>query len=157
MSAPDATAFPVPVWFSRLSGWGIALLRPFLPAALLAKLEHAAWFIAVGSFNTLASYLLFVLFLNVFHASHEWALFGAYGLGMLIAYQTFSRFVFSSDAKNSFLRFVPGYVVLFLANAGLLELFLSVSGWPEELCQFLLLPVVAALSYVINRFLVFRL
>lgn len=157
MSASESPAFPVPLWFSRLSGWGLALLRPFLPARWLARLEHAAWFIAVGSFNTLASYLLFVGFLNIFGATRGWALFGAYGLGMLIAYQTFSRFVFSSNAKGSFLRFVPGYVVLFLANRGLLELFVIASGWPEELCQFLLLPVVAGLSYAINRFVVFRL
>ena len=156
--APSTSSLSVPRWFSCLSALGLGLLRPFVPASVLARLEHAAWFIAVGAFNTLLSYLMFVGFLNLAGASRGWALFGAYGLGMFVAYYNFSRLVFKGGARGlaAWLRFAPGYVVLFAANRLLLEGLVLASGWSEELSQFLLLPVVALLSYLINRFMVFR-
>ncbi len=149
-------ALPVPRWFSRLTQFGIALLRPILPGRWLNWLEHAAWFIAVGGFNTLLSYLIFVFCVTVLGLQRGPALLIGYGLGMLIAYQNFSRFVFTGGAAGARLRFAPGYVALFLANWGLLAGLMTVSGWSEVLAQFLLLPVVAGLSYLLNRFLVFK-
>lgn len=158
MSEPvvSSSSLPVPRWFSRLTGFGIALLRPFLPAGWLKRLEHAAWFIAVGGLNTLLSYLIFVFAVKVLGLEKGMALLVGYGLGMIIAYQNFSRFVFTGGAKGAWMRFAPGYVALFLANWGLLAGLMAISGWSEVLAQFLLLPVVAALSYLLNRFLVFR-
>ena len=150
------SSFPVPQWFSRLSHLGLAVLRPFLPAAWLKWLEHMAWFVAVGGFNTLASYLIFCLAVEGVGLGRGLSLFIGYGLGMLIAYQNFSRFVFSGANGRAWLRFAPAYVVLFLANWGLLVGLMWLSGWGEVLVQFLLLPVVAALSYLLNRFFVFR-
>lgn len=156
MSDQSSADFAPPAWFSRLSAFGLALLRPFLPAKVIGWLDHAAWFIAVGGFNTLMSYLLFVMAIKLLGLGKGGALMVGYGLGMLIAYQNFSRFVFKGGASDAWLRFAPGYVVLFFANWGLLALLVYVSGWSEVLSQFLLLPVVAALSYIINRFMVFR-
>lgn len=152
----SSPAFPVPRWFSRLTRFGIALLRPFLPSRWLSWLEHAAWFIAVGGFNTLLSYIIFVICVTVLELARGPALLVGYGLGMLIAYQNFSRFVFTGGASGAWLRFAPGYVALFLANWGLLAGLMAISGWSEVLSQFLLLPVVAGLSYGLNRFLVFK-
>lgn len=156
MNVPVPPAFPVPRWFSALTGWGLGVLRPFLPSHWIERLEHAAWFIAVGAFNTFLSYLIFVFSVKVLGFERGMALLVGYGLGMIIAYQNFSRFVFTGGAAGAWRRFAPGYVLLFLANWGLLVGLMALSGWSEVLAQFLLLPVVAALSYVINRFLVFK-
>lgn len=157
-AAPSLSSphLPVPRWFRLLSGWALRLLKPFLPARWFNWLEHAAWFLTVGTFNTGLSYLLFVFCLNVFGVARGWALLIAYLIGMFIAYQSFSRLVFGSGKPLAWARFGPAYVVLYLANQGLLELMVWGSGFSEELSQFLLLPVVAALSYTINRFFVFR-
>lgn len=147
---------PAPRWFKVISGWGLALLKPVLPARWLSWLEHAAWFLTIGTFNTALAYVLFVGFLNLAGLSRGWALFFAYFIGMFVAYQSFSRLVFAGGRQLAWARFGPAYIVLYLANKGLLELMVWGSGFSEELSQFLLLPVVAGLSYLINRFFVFR-
>lgn len=147
---------PAPRWFKVVSGWGLALLKPILPARWLSWLEHAAWFLTIGTFNTALAYVLFVGFLNLAGLSRGWALFVAYFIGMFVAYQSFSRLVFAGGRQLAWVRFGPAYIVLYLANKGLLELMVWGSGFSEELSQFLLLPVVAGLSYLINRFFVFR-
>jgi putative flippase GtrA len=157
-TSPEAAkpVFPVPAWFRRLSGFGLALLRPILPPRWLTWLEHGAWFIAVGMFNTLLGYLMFVAFLNWLHMGRVAALMLAYGIGIFIAYYNFSRYVFTGGSQSAWMRFAPVYLLIYACNQGLLELFVRASGWSEELCQFLLLPVIALLSYVFNRLLVFR-
>ncbi len=146
----------MPRWFSRLADFGLALLRPFLPVPWLNALRHGAWFIAVGMLNTMIGYALFVVFLNVFELSRIAALLAAYAVAYFISFQTFSRFVFIGGGWGAFVRFAPSQLLLYLCNQGLLEVFVRATDWSEELCQFLLLPVVALLSYIFNRILVFR-
>lgn len=147
---------PVPRWFSVLTDLGLALLRPFLPAAWLSALRHGAWFIAVGGFNTICGYLLFVAFLNLLHLSRFTALFLAYFSFYFVAYYLFSRFVFTGGSRGALLRFAPSQMIVYGSNQLLLEVFVRLSHWPEELCQLLLLPVVAIISYTANRLIVFR-
>ncbi len=147
---------PVPRWFARFAQRGLKLLAPVLPAHLLNWLHHAAWFVAIGSLNTLLGYLLFVGLLNGFELSRVLALLLAYVCMYVISFQTFSRWVFTGGGMGAFVRFAPSQALLYLCNQGLLELFVRASGWSEELCQFLLLPIVALLSYGFNRVLVFR-
>lgn len=147
---------PVPRWFSRLAHLGLQLLRPFVPALWLQRLEQAAWFIAVGGLNTLISYLVFCLIINVTPFGRVVSLFLAYFLGGFVTYHNFGRLVFYGASLQAFKRSVPVYILLYGCNQALLELLFRLTHWPEELCQFLLLPVVAALSFVFNRVLVFR-
>jgi len=147
---------PVPRWFSRLAHLGLQLLRPFVPALWLQRLEQAAWFIAVGALNTVNSYLIFCVILNVTSLGRVPSLLAAYFLGCLFSYQSFGRLVFYGSSREAFLRSVPVYILLYACNQALLELLFRLTHWPEELCQFLLLPVVAGLSFVFNRVLVFR-
>lgn len=146
----------VPEWFRPLVRWGLACLRPFLPGPWLARLEHAAWFVFVGVLNTGLSYVIFVLLLNLAGLVRWQALLGAYGLGMIISFQSFSRFVFVSGARWAWIRFVVAYALLYAINRLLLDAVVHLGGAGEELSQFLLLPVVALLSYFLNKTLVFR-
>ncbi len=156
MTSPASPALPVPRWFQPLARRGLALLRPFLPAPWLARLEHAAWFVFIGTVNTGLSYVIFVVLLNLFGCVRWQALLGAYGLGMCISFQSFSRFVFVSGEKRTWTRFILAYILLYGANKLLLDTVVYAAGLSEELAQFLLLPVVAALSYFLNKLLVFR-
>lgn len=155
--APILPHDDVPRWFHPLARFGLAILRPFLPASWLQRLEHMAWFIFVGTMNTGLSYVVFVVLLNLIALERTAALFGAYGLGMLVSYQSFSRFVFQKgEQRGAFIRFIFAYILLFGTNKLILDGMIYVSGFSEELAQFLLLPVVAALSYLFNKILVFR-
>ena len=158
MDTPNQKIRPAPRWFSAISRFGLTLLRPFFPARFISALEHMAWFLAVGGFNTFIAYVIFVLLLNQAEWSRGWALFGCYALGIMVNYQTFGRWVFyGGDTRLlSCFRYTPAYVLIFLCNRLMLEALVWASAWPEELCQFLLLPAVAAVSYVINRFMVFN-
>jgi putative flippase GtrA len=154
MSLSEPESSP-PKWFRPLARWGLSVLRPVLPESWFYRLEHAAWFIFVGGLNTGLSYVIFVLLLNLFSLPRTFALLGAYGLGMVIAYHSFSRFVFRTGVKGAVPRFVFAYILLYLSNKGLLDAVVGF-GLGEELGQFLLLPVVALLSYLLNKILVFR-
>jgi putative flippase GtrA len=147
---------PVPRWFTRLTDLGLALLKPFLPARWISALRHGAWFIAIGGFNTICGYLLFVAFLNLLQLSRVMSLFLAYFSFYFVAYYLFSRFVFTGGSRGALLRFAPSQVIVYGSNQLLLEVFVRLSHWPEELCQLLLLPAVAVISYMANRLIVFR-
>lgn len=156
-AATDTPAYvQAPRWFKRVSGWGLAVLKPILPEKILHWLEHAAWFITVGSANTLLAYLIFVALLNWGGLDRTLALLGAYALGMVISYHSFGRLVFGHGQRMAWAKFGVSQFTLYLANKLLLDLMVWASGFSEELSQFLLLPVVALISYLLNRFFVFR-
>lgn len=154
-SAPLREARP-PRWVMAIIRLGLHVLRPFLPAQLMEKIEHASLFLFMGVANNIASYIIYVSILNLFEASRTTALMGGYGLGMFIAYFNFSRFVFSSAVRHPLLRFMAAYVALYLINRLMLEGLVLASGMSDELAQALLIIPVAALSYGFNRFIVFR-
>lgn len=147
----------VPLWFASLTQWALDYASAFLPARWIAVLEHALWFIFIGTVNTLLSYVIFLIFLLGFDVARGWALLAAYGLGMAISFFTFSKLVFTDSAlsKSTLLRFFLGYVILYFANRGMLNGMVIHTPLSEAVSQFLLLPVVALLSYVVNRLMVF--
>jgi len=142
--------------FARLV---LFFMRPcafLLPPAFQANIEQFARFLVVGGLNTGLSYLIYVLVLNVFSLSHGTALLVGYVGGAAFAFFSFGALVFGGALSGlRMLRFILGYVVLYLVNLGLLTALIGL-GLGEELAQFLLLPVVAAVSFLINRLFVFR-
>lgn len=145
-----------PRFVMALIRFGLGVVRPFLPARYMAALEHAGLFIFMGVMNNIASYIIYVLLLNLLPLTRSEALVGAYGLGMFVAYYNFSRFVFSSQVRYVGLRFGLAYIALYLINLGMLEALVWASSLSDELAQFLLIAPVAGFSYLINRYIVFR-
>lgn len=143
-----------PAWFSALSQWGINTCLPFLPQKTRNFLQHIAWFLVIGGINTLIGYLLYVAFLNVAHLPVNLALAAAYVVGITASYLNFKMWVFESGGRQRFPRFVLGAVLVYVGNLFMLHELIWL-GLSEELAQLVLLPVLAALSYIVNRFLVF--
>lgn len=133
-------------------------LLALIPERYRADFTQIARFLVVGAINTGLSYLIYVAVLNFFAAPRAIALVVGYGLGAIFAFFSFGNLVFggAKPTPERVIRFALGYVVLYLINLGMLNGLISLTGWSEELSQFLLLPAVAATSYLINRLFVFR-
>ncbi|MDP3898197.1 MAG: GtrA family protein [Mesorhizobium sp.] len=111
-------------------------------------------FVMAGVLNTAFGYTLYLIGLQLGFAA-EVALGISVFIGALFNYFTTARYVFNHAAMNFMPRFIAAYAVIYglnvLALRGLILLGLSAA-----LAQGLLLPVAAAASYLIFKFVVFR-
>ncbi|RXG85486.1 GtrA family protein [Bradyrhizobium zhanjiangense] len=107
----------------------------------------------VGIVNTAFGYALFALFYLLL-GSHQFAITLATACGVVFNFHSTGRLVFRSRRLSAFLPFVAGYGTVWLANILLLDELLALAISPLA-GQLLALPLLAQLSYVINRYLVF--
>lgn len=114
-------------------------------------------FILTGLVNTAVGYLTYAFGILALRLPYAGALLFSYALGVTFSFFTFRAYVFTGSARGwkSYLRFVPTYVVLLFINLGLLHLLVDVRGWGALAAQAVVVPVCAALSFVINRVFVF--
>ncbi len=110
-------------------------------------------FIAVGGFNTLFGYTVYLAGLGL-GLLPAYALAVSTVIGALFNYFTTARFVFGHRALNRLPVFVATYAAIYVVNALAIQLLLG-TGLPPAGAQALLVPVMAALSFVIFRAFVF--
>jgi putative flippase GtrA len=118
-----------------------------------AAAQRAIRFLVVGGLNTVFGYGLFALFYLVSHQRQP-SLIASTVLGVMFNYFTTGRLVFANKGFRAMLPFFAGYGVVLLANMAALEIFARL-GVPALLGQAIALPLMVALSYLINRFGVF--
>ena len=130
-----------------------------VPARLQPTARQMGRFVVVGLVNTAVGYLAYIALLNVVGLPRAWALVGSYVGGVTFAFFSFGKLVFGNGqglSSATAMRFVLGYLVLYGLNLAMLEGLVLGLHWSEEASQAVLLPVVAFLSYLINRFFIFR-
>ena len=125
---------------------------------LVAMVRHAlslrpVRFVIVGGLNTLFGYGLFVAFYLLSH-HRQWSLVASTVIGVLFNYFTTGRLVFANRGFRAMIPFFMGYGVVLLGNMALLEVLTRV-GVRTLVAQAVALPAMVALSYVINRYVVF--
>ena len=114
-----------------------------------------AWrFLLVGLVNTGVGYSIYFVLLQ-FAFSPGLALAIATSIGALFNYFSTGRLVFNLTSWNRIIHFFLAYLFIYLVNWGALTFLLSMEFSPE-LAQALLLPMIAVLSFVIFKFIVFR-
>jgi putative flippase GtrA len=110
-------------------------------------------FILIGITNVIINYSLYSLFifigLNYILAS----LFSTI-ISILFNFQTFKRFVFKTK-NNSLINFIGVYVVVYLTNIFFIYIF-YLFGFDYYISGFLALFPCAIVSFVLNKFYVFR-
>jgi putative flippase GtrA len=111
-------------------------------------------FLFVGVFNALVGYVLYLVGLAL-GAVPGLALALATVLGAIFNYFTTGRVVFAHRGYGRLPHFLLSYGIIYLINLGLLHGLMAV-GLAPRLAQLLLLPVVAVLSFMIFRSIVFR-
>lgn len=110
-------------------------------------------FLVVGVFNTVFGYGVFYLLLREGVAPTP-ALALATVVGVVFNFFTTGRVVFANSDPARLWRFACVYAIVFVANAALLEFALRLGAGPAGAQALLLAPCVA-LSYFLNRALVF--
>jgi putative flippase GtrA len=115
--------------------------------------NRAARFVAVGGFNTLFGYAVYLAGLSL-GLQPEYALAVATAIGALFNYFTTARVVFGHRAMNRLPVFVAAYAAIYLVNSLAIQLLLR-AGLPPAGAQALLVPTMAVLSFLIFRTFVF--
>lgn len=111
-------------------------------------------FVLVGGLNTLFGYGLFVIFFLIGH-HRQISLVLATAIGAIFNFFTVGRLVFASRGIRMLPPFLVGYAVALGANMALLE-GLARIGLPTLLAQGIAMPMVVVVSYLTNRYGVFR-
>lgn len=126
---------------------------PTHPAAAGALRRQTLRFLLTGVLNTAVGYALYLVGLLA-GLMPEIALAVATMLGAVFNYFSTGRIVFRYSAMDRLPRFVGAYALLYLFNAALLRGLIGVFAHPA-LIQAMLLPLMAAASFVVFRFFVF--
>ena len=123
------------------------------------KLTHQIkLFLMTGSINTAVGYAIYAAGIVFFNLSAFFAVVWSYVLGVTFSYFMFRAFVFTEGERGwkSYAKFIPTYVTLFIINEALLFVLVNIESWNKLLAQAVVVPICAALSFVINRVFVFK-
>lgn len=110
-------------------------------------------FLVVGALNSTFGYGVFVALVKC-GLHYSAALLLATVIGVLFNYKTTGRLVFRSRVKGLLLRFVGVYALVYAVNVASMKLLLVAGVGTLVSGAALLLPM-AALSYILNKNLVF--
>ena len=111
-------------------------------------------FLVVGGFNTAFSYGIyaFCIFIGL---GYFLAATISFIVGMLFSFKTHGSYVFHSRSNRAFGPYVVSWLLLYLANVGMLGL-LTGNGVDSYLAGAVLVVPMAVLSFLVLRFVVFR-
>lgn len=115
--------------------------------------RQLARFVVVGSVNTLFSYLVYSLFLFL-GLPYQLANFLSLVVGILFSFKTQGRFVFGNRSNRLFGRFVASWLLVYVGSISLIGVMVR-HGIDAYLAGFLALPFTTALSFVVQKYVVF--
>jgi hypothetical protein len=108
----------------------------------------------VGTFNTIAGYLLYLLFLFMdFH--YKFALGLSLAVMLVIGYNLSGHLVFGKVPRWRFWLYVLAWSLLLWLNTALAGLMVK-SGVDERIVPLLIVPLNVMCSFLIQKFVVFR-
>jgi putative flippase GtrA len=113
-----------------------------------------AKFVVVGGINTAFAYLVYAAF--VLAGAFPWlANLLALVLGILFSFMSLGKFVFGKTDIRSFIRFVASWVAVYVVQTCVIYLLMHL-GLTAIVAGLVVLPVTAVISFLIQRFIVFR-
>ncbi|WP_291940093.1 GtrA family protein [Campylobacter sp.] len=112
-------------------------------------------FLLVGILNTVFGYGLFALFIYL-GLYYPLAVLLSTILGVLFNFKTIGGLVFGSNDNKLIFKFILVYVIIYLLNIFFLWLFKRLGFENMYLNGFVLLIPLAAVSFLLNKFFVFR-
>lgn len=111
-------------------------------------------FILVGILNTLVGYTLYVLFIYLGFEYIISVLFATI-LGVIFNYKTIGKFVFDEKSKNSVLKFIFVYIIVFIVNISVIKIF-KIYGFNDYISGFFAIIPASIVSFLLNKFYVFK-
>lgn len=114
-------------------------------------------FLISGTLNTAINYAVYVLFIYL-GMHHNVALACDYAFGIILGYLLNRYWTFASHENTtlSFLKYCSSYIILFLANLALLNLFIEQFNLGPNIAQLIAFTIVIGSSFFIQRFWVFK-
>ena len=111
-------------------------------------------FLFIGSINTLLAYGIYAFFLFL-GLNYALANLVSLIIGILISFKTQGTFVFNNPNHSLFWRYVLFWIVLYVINIALIAGLMSL-GLDAYLSGALAIPPITLLSYLAQKYLVFR-
>lgn len=111
-------------------------------------------FVLVGAANTAFSYGIYAALLAS-GLDYRAASLGSIVLGVLVSYWTQGSLVFGHRSAAAFLRFVAVWMAIYIVHIGIIGLYLRL-GMTAYWAGVAAIPVLAVLSYLMQKFAVFR-
>ncbi|HEX7705719.1 MAG TPA: GtrA family protein [Thermoanaerobaculia bacterium] len=116
------------------------------------KSSEAIRYLLVGGFNTAATYLIYLVLLNVL--AYPAAYTVSYVAGIVIAYTLNTLFVFRSSHQWTKLGlFSLIYVGQYLLGLALLSFYVQVVGLSARVAPLLVLMITIPVAFVLNRWI----
>lgn len=112
-------------------------------------------FLLVGILNTVFGYGLFSLFIYL-GLYYPLAVLLSTILGVLFNFKTIGKLVFGSSDNGLIFRFILVYVITYLLNIFFLWLFKRLGFENMYINGFVLVVPLAIISFILNKFFVFR-
>ncbi len=111
-------------------------------------------FILIGITNTLFGYGIYFLLIK-FQLHFSLALLISTSLGIAFNFKTIGIFVFKESKNSLIFKFTVVYGLLYFLNVLGIK-FLNEIGYSFELSGLIMLPLMAILSFILNKNLVFK-
>lgn len=109
-----------------------------------------ARFLVSGGFNTVLTYLVYLIALN--WLSYAWSYSLAYALGIVLAFILNRSYVFKSDRGwRSVILFPFVYLAQYLISMLVLRVWIDHLGWRAELAPLMAIVVSLPVTYVLSR------
>ncbi|MCX7114390.1 MAG: GtrA family protein [Gammaproteobacteria bacterium] len=111
-------------------------------------------YILVGGINTILGYLVyaFCIFLGM---DYPLAAFFSTVFAVIFNYKTVGKFVFKNTGNGIFVKFMLMYLVMYLFNMAFIK-FIYFFNQNLYLAGFIAICPAATLSFILNKFIVFR-
>lgn len=110
-------------------------------------------FIVVGLFNTFLGFSIFAL-ITFFDFNASNALILTYIIAVPLNFCTTGKLVFDDIRLKIVLRFIVLYILIFSINLAMLKLVMNI-GLGQLLAQAVIAPLIAVLSFLIFKYIVF--
>jgi putative flippase GtrA len=111
-------------------------------------------FLFTGGINTIFGYGVYTL-LVLAGLDYQIALLISTILGVIFNFFTTGRIVFFNKNLLLIFKFILTYIVVYIVNVILLKIFVG-AGLGPIISQAICLPLMVILSYVLNKYLVFK-
>lgn len=121
---------------------------------VLLKANHLLRYLIVGIFNTGLSYALYALFLYL-GLDYKQANLLALIIGIVISFKTQGRLVFKNTKNRLFGRFVVSWIFIYFLTIALIGQIINL-GFNAYWAGAMALPFSVALSYLVQKYYVFR-
>jgi putative flippase GtrA len=124
--------------------------------------DERARFLAVGAFNTVLGYGLFVVFEGLLDGDYSYllSLYLSYAIAIVVAFWLHRRVTFRVTGREgvvrSFVRFVGVYIVTLAINTVALPVLVEWVGLNPLLAQAIVVVATTIISYLGHKFFSFR-